>query len=154
MGNFQFAPGMLECMNGNSVDLLADTIRAALLRNRLDQATHGRIATVAGLSIVEFAGAGYARITLAGKVLALDPTATVNEFYFSSNSLLFPALSPDVLGPAEGLLIFAQKTDDSDSIPLAYHEDGGFPQDPDGTDFTVPPNAEGWLRWGRTASFS
>jgi len=90
----------------------------------------------------ELSGAGYCRITLAGRTIVEDDANDRAEF--DANDVTWPGLNA---GTAAAAIIFTESAiGDTQSILVAYIDTGGFPITTNGGDLTIQFNAEGILQ--------
>jgi hypothetical protein len=128
------------------LDLDAQSIRIALLMTNHSLHTAGQedVATISAITTLdEYNGAGYVRKTLAG--LAVAAVNASDWATFDATDVLFSALGAGTRSAA-GILLFRFITNDTDNVPIAWIESGGFPIAGNGGDLNVVWDALGILR--------
>ena len=91
----------------------------------------------------EMDGANYVRKACATQVVAQDDPNLRAEFSF--DAVVWTALGAGTR-QVQGAILFKFVTDDTDSIPIAWVDTGGFPFTANGGNVTLTPNAEGFLQ--------
>jgi hypothetical protein len=136
---FYFA-GMAGLCDG-SIDFDGDTIKAALLMtNTTADSENAGIANVDDFGTLdECDSAGYTRKTLGNPAVNIDTGNARIEL--DADDVTWTALAA-CTRDVQGVLIYKHVSDDSDSIPILFVD---FASDltPDGSDVTIPWNAEG-----------
>lgn len=104
-----------------SVDFDTDTIKAALLMSNTTADTEADVDTVSAITTLDEADAtGYSRLTLASKAVATDDVNDRGEA--DAADLSFTGLGGDATRDYQGVLIYKEVTDDTDSIPICFIE--------------------------------
>lgn len=80
----------------------------------------------------ELSAQGYSRKTLTNQSVQRDDTD--DEINFFADNISWP----DLHGNFTGHLYFIQLTDDSDSYPVLFSNDGGYPYEMNGGTYTIP----------------
>lgn len=91
----------------------------------------------------EYDGANYARQTIDNQVTAEDEANDRGEF--DGDNVTIANLGVGTR-QCQALLIFHFVTNDADSVPIAYIDQGGFPFDGNGGNVTITWNAEGIIQ--------
>ena len=136
-----FKRGLLE----GEFDLNAtDDIRIALLMTNTTADTEEDVATISAFTTLdEMDGANYSRAALASEAVAADNANDRGEF--DADNVTFSSLGAGTRDIA-GILLYKHVTDDTDSVPMAWIDSGGFPITANGGDLTISWNAEGILQ--------
>ena len=131
-----------------SIDLANDDLRVALFDDStaftFDPDVHEFIGDVldGGTTAAEPTDASYSRQSVAGQAVTADNTN--DQSVFDANDVTFPSLS--TTNQIQGILVFKQVTDDTDS-PIVFVIDdadqAGLPVDTNGTDFIVEWSTDG-----------
>ena len=91
----------------------------------------------------EYDGGGYARVALSGEAWTKDALNRRSEL--DASDAVFASLGVGNR-KCQGAILYRHVTDDSDSVPVAWYDEGGlFPFNGDGTDFTLTWDAQGLL---------
>ena len=114
-------------------------VRSILCMTNTNVLTQRAALTVAGISLDEMDGANYVRIALASQSLTLNNAQNRTEF--RATNLNWSNLGPGTRQMA-GLLLYIHVTDDTDSIPYQWIDDG-FPFTANGQDFPITWAADG-----------
>jgi hypothetical protein len=128
------------------IDLDSDDIRVALVMSNSTADTEDDVNLMNGFSALdEMDGANYVRKALANE--AINEDAGNDRAEFDADNVTWTALGA---GTREviGMIVFKHVTDDTDSVPLAYIDSGGFPFTAGGGDVTINFNAEGIIQLG------
>lgn len=126
------------------IDLTADDIRVLLVMSNTTADTEDDVTTLSGITTLdECDGSGYARQALTGEAYAKD--AANNRSEFTAAKTTFASLGAGTR-QNQAAIIYKHVTDDTDSIPIAYVDTGGFPFDGTGTDVDITWNVEGLLQ--------
>ena len=97
--------------------------------------------TISGFTLLdECDGASYARVDLAGVARVRDDANAI--VYLDANDAVFTTLGPGTR-QNQGAVLFIFVTTDSDHIPAAWIDSGGFPFDGTGSNNTIQWNALG-----------
>lgn len=121
-----------------------DDIRIALvMSNTTADTEQDKLLMNAFTTLDEYDGAAYVRKALATQTVTRDDPNDRAEF--DAIDVVWTALGVGTR-QAVGMLIYKHVTDDTDSIPLAYIDTGGFPFDGNGGDVTIQWNVEGILQ--------
>jgi hypothetical protein len=140
---FVFLPAALAIANGTFGDLDNIDLRVALLMAGNNAASVRDTASLlTHITLDESDSSNYARQALASEALTADTANDRIELTASAN--VWTSLA--VGGAITGALVYKHVGADSANIPLAYYDDGGFPQTPTGLDFTVTWSSEGLLQ--------
>lgn len=126
------------------IDLNADDIRVLMVMSNTTCDTEEDKQFIDTFTTLdECDGANYARKTLANEAVAADEANDRGEF--DADDFTWTALG---VGTRQnvGAVVYKFVTDDSDSIPIAYIDTGGFPFDGNGGNVTIQWNAEGILQ--------
>lgn len=127
-----------------SLDLSSDDLRVLLVMSNTTADTEDNVTTISGITTLdEYDGTGYARQALTGEAYSKD--AANNRSEFTAAKTTFPTLGAGTR-QCVGALVYKHVTDDTDSIPIAFVDAGGFPFDGTGTDVDITWNAEGLLQ--------
>lgn len=119
-------------------------IRVILVMTNTTADTEDDANTISGFTTLDEAdGANYARKVLANEVVNED--AANNRAEFDADNITWSALGVGTRNYA-GMIVYKHVTNDTDSIPLAYIDTGGFPFAGNGSDVTVTWNAEGIIQ--------
>jgi len=128
------------------LNLATNDIRVALVMTNTTADTDQDAALMNAITTLdEMDGAGYARQALTGEAVAADDPNNRGEF--DANNLTFSAVSAGTRQVA-GMVVYKHVTNDTDSIPIAYIDSGGFPFTANGGDIVVAWNVEGILQLG------
>ncbi|MGV0985000.1 MAG: hypothetical protein ACOYB2_10625 [Limnohabitans sp.] len=94
------------------------------------------------VTLDEYDGAGYTRKTCTGNVVTQDDLNGMAKFMVDPVTWVGLGVGTR---QCVGVLVYAHVTDDTDSIPVAFIDSGGFPFDGDGTNVVFTPNAYGFI---------
>ena len=131
------------------LDTGGDDIRVLTVMSNTTADTEEDVTTVDGFSTLdEYDGANYVRKALANEAMTADNTNDRGEF--DADDITHTSLGVGSR-QAVGHLLIKHVTDDTDSIPLAYIDDGGFPFDGNGGDVATAWNVEGILQFTNPA---
>lgn len=128
-------------------DTAGDDIRVMLVMTNTTTDTEEDVTTISGFTTLdEYDGANYARQALANEVVNED--AANNRGEFDADDDEFSGGSGLGVGTrqAQAMVVYKHVTNDTDSIPIAFIDTGGFPFDGNGGQVTVTWNAEGILQ--------
>lgn len=132
------AQGALNFTEGQ-VDL-----RVALVMTNTTADTEDDTEFISGFTTLdEMGGANYARKVCANQAIAQDDPNLRAEITF--DAITWTALGAGTR-QVQGAILFKFVTDDTDSIPIAWVDTGGFPFTANGGNVTLTPNAEGFLQ--------
>ena len=126
------------------IDLNADDIRVAMVMSDTTCDTEEDKQFIDTFTTLdECDGANYVRKELASEAVTADEANDRGEF--DADDFTWTALG---VGTRQnvGLLLFKHVNDDTDSIPIAYIDTGGFPFDGNGGNVTYTVNVEGILQ--------
>jgi len=127
------------------LDLLTDLVRIMLVDSSYTPNADDNLLDVGGGNDpvdAELTGAGYCRITLAGKTVVEDDPNDRAEF--DADDVTWPGLNA---GTAARALLFRESAlGDTESILIASIDTGGFPIVTNGGDITIQFNVEGILQ--------
>lgn len=119
-------------------------IRVMLCMTNTTADTEKDKATISGFTTLdEMDGANYVRKALANQLVSEDNPNNRGEF--DADNVVWTALGAGTRQVA-GIVVFRFVTNDTDSIPIAWIDTGGFPFTANGGDVTVQWNAEGILQ--------
>lgn len=148
MASFVYNAAKKQLLDGDLDFNAPDDIRVLLLEANSDvnpdDATIQAVLARAGTT--ELSSAGYARQALTGEVTSQDDVNDRAEF--DADDVTFPSVSQAAAEQAVAAVIYKHVTDDTDAIPIAHIDTGGFPITPNGSDITIQWNAEGILQVG------
>lgn len=116
-------------------------IRTILVMTNTDADTNRAAATIgAFVTLDEMDGANYARQTTDNQTRTLVPANNRTEF--NHDVLVFSNLGAGTRQVA-GMIYYHHVTNDGNSVPLFWHDEGGFPFTANGGNVNVTPNAAG-----------
>jgi hypothetical protein len=116
-------------------------IRVMLVMTNTTADTEQDVDTISAFTTLdEYDGANYARQALTGEAVAEDEANNRGEF--DANDATFTALGAGTR-QAQAAVVFRHMTDDTDSIPIAYIDTGGFPFSGNGGNIVLQWHAEG-----------
>lgn len=136
-----------------SIDLATDDLRVALFDDStaftFDPDTHEFVADIldGGTTAAEPTDGSYARQSLANQSVTADNTN--DQAVFDADDVTFPSLS--TAGKIQGVIVYLQGTNDSDSPIVFVIDDTGLsrlPAETNSTDFIIEWSTEGLLRLG------
>lgn len=128
-------------MLAGEIDMNADDIRAALCDSTTTADTEkDKLLMNAFSTLGELSGTGYGRIALTTEAVNQDDGN--NRAEFDADDVAFGTMDGDN-ADAVGILLYKHVTNDTDSIPIAWIDTGGFPVTFNGGTFTVTWNVEG-----------
>ncbi len=143
MASFVYTNAKAKLMNGG-IDLDTDDIRTGLLMTNTTADTEEDTTLMNGFSTLdEMDGANYVRKAMANEAVNTDNANDRGEF--DGDDETWTALGAGTRQVA-AVLLYKHVTNDTDSIPIAYIDTGGFPISANGGDLTVQWNAEGILQ--------
>lgn len=133
----------LYLLEKKSIDFSADTFKIRLVMTNTTCDTERNKATMSGFTTIDaYDGANYADKTLASETVTED---NINHRgVFDAADFTWTALGVGTR-QAQGMVLYKFVTNDSDSIPIAFIDTGGFPFDGNGGDVTVTVNASGLM---------
>lgn len=127
-----------------TLDLDSDTLKVALVMTNTTADTEKDKATLSGFTTLDRGdGTNYADKTLASVTDTEDNTN--HRAYIDCADVTWSALGAGTRN-YQGAVVYKFVTDDTDSIPVAYIDSGGFPFAGNGGDVTMQINAAGLLR--------
>lgn len=138
--SFWYTEFLVERDNGN-IDWVNDDFEVLIVMANSTAGTDRNAATIDAIGTLdECDGSGYARQALTNVSVTKD---SVN--YRSKVDADDPVFASLGAGTRQnvGAVVYKKVNDDSDSIPAAYVDDGGFPSDGDGGNFTLQWHADG-----------
>ncbi len=146
MANFAYTRGKREIALGD-VHLDTDDIRLIPVMTNTTADTEKDKATISAFTTLdEFdGGAAYPKAFASRDALASEAVNedTANDrAEFDATDYVFSALEAGTRA-IQGIIVYQHKTNDADSVPLFWIEDGGFPFTANGSDLTMQWNAEG-----------
>lgn len=123
-------------------DEAGDDIRVLLVMANTTADTEEDVDTLSAITTLdEFDDTGYSRVALANQATAEDEANDRGEF--DADDVTFSGLNGDGSRNVQAAIVYKHVTDDTDSVPIAYIDSGGFPLDPGSGDLTIQWNAEG-----------
>lgn len=128
------------------INLTSDDIRIALVMTNTTADTEDDVNLMNGFSTLdECDDASYARQALANE--AVNEDATNNRAEFDADDDAF-TLAGDGTRDIQGMIVYKHVTNDTDSVPIAWIDSGGFPvaKEQTGT-LSIQWNAEGILQF-------
>ena len=147
MASFVYDNAKEQFMLGN-FDLSSDDIRIILCMSNTTADTETDKSTIVGgggpfTTLDECDGGNYARKVLASESVTEDNPN--NRAEFDADNITWSSLG---VGTRQnvGLLVYKFVSDDTDSIPIAWIDTGGFPFDASGGDVTITWDAEGIIQ--------
>ena len=145
MASFVYTNAKRALLAGEiDLDTSGDDIRVLLVMTNTTADTEEDVAVIDDFTTLdEYDGANYVRKALAGEAVAADNANDRGEF--DANDITWTALGVGTR-QAQAMIVYKHITDDTDSIPLAFIDTGGFPFDGNGGDVAVTWNAEGILQ--------
>ena len=143
MANFVYTTAKKGLMDG-TIDLNSHDIRALLvMTNTTCDTEEDKTFIDQFTTLDELDATNYARVALTSEAVAADDGNDRGEF--TADAIVFSTVLNDGTRQVAGLVLFRFVTNDADSIPIAYIDDGA-PYTPGGGDITYTPNAEGILQ--------
>jgi len=144
MANFIYNEAKRAILAGEIDFNAPDDFRVALVMSNTTADTQDDTNLMNGFTTLdEYDGSGYARQALTGEVINED--VANNRAEFDANDVTFSSLGAGTR-QAVGMILFKHVTNDTDSVPIAYIDTGGFPFDGNGGDVTIQWNAEGIIQ--------
>ena len=151
MADALYTNAILKIMN-QSLDLVDDTIKAMLVDDSyVFDHSHTFVSEILSS---EVSGTGYVsgydgngRKLLTGKSIDTGDESNNNKVYFKAGNLVWNGINVERV--VKAIILFAEETSDSDSVLIAYKQEGGFPariQVTDGHQLEV--------RWNENGLFS
>lgn len=142
MASFVYNKWKTKLLKGDvDLDEGQNDIRAVLVMTNTTADTEDDTEFVSGFTTLdEMDGVNYARKTFSSQ--AVNEDLANNRAEFDGENFTWTALGAGTRQIA-GVLIIRHVTNDTDSIPIAYIDTGGFPFTANGGDFTITWNAEG-----------
>lgn len=128
-------------MGQGEIDLENDDLRVLLVMTNSTAGSQPAAETLSGITTLdEHDGAGYARKALE----SVDWSKNVgeNRSELHCDDIVWEALGAGTRN-AQALVLYKHLTDDTDSIPIAYIDEGGFPWTATGADVTYKIGAGG-----------
>lgn len=126
------------------LDLDAHDIRVMLVMTNTTADTEEDVSTISAFTTLdEFNGSGYARQALTGEAVTADNPGNFGKF--DANDAAFGTLGAGARN-IQAALVYRHITNDSDSIPIAFVDSGGFPFTANGSTFTIQWNSGGILQ--------
>jgi hypothetical protein len=126
------------------LDEAGHDIRVALCMSNTTADTETDKATISGFTTLdEMDGANYVRKALASQTVTEDGANARAEF--DATDVTWTALGAGTRAVA-GMLVYRHITNDTDSVPIAWIDTGGFPITANGGDLTVQWSVEGILQ--------
>jgi len=145
MANFVYTKAKHLLLAGDiDFDEAGDDIRVLLVMSNTTADTEEDVDNIdAFTTLDEYDGANYVRKALANQVTAEDEANDRGEF--DADNVTWTALGVGTR-QCQALLVYHHVTNDADSPPIAFIDQGGFPFDGNGGDVTVQWNAEGIIQ--------
>ncbi len=143
MANFFYDNALLLLSNGG-LDLVNDDIRFLMAMTNTTADTEKDKLTISGFTTLDEAdGAGYARKTLSGQAATVDNANHRSEV--DCDDVPWASIGAGTR-QYQGIVAFKFVTNDSDSIPVAWIDSGGFPFNGNGSPVTAQINADGFAQ--------
>lgn len=143
MANFWYNEAKRALAEGE-LDLVDDTLMVMLVMTNTTVDTEDDKNTLSGFTTLdEYDGANYARGTIASLAIAEDSANDRAEI--DGADQVFASLGAGTR-QCQAAVIYKFVTNDSDSVPIAYYDTGGFPFDGTGSNVTIQWNAQGILQ--------
>jgi len=140
MSSFLYTHAAAEILKGN-IDFDADDLRVLLVMTNTTVDTEKDVDDIdAFTTLDEMDGSNYARKALAAEAVAEDEANDRGEF--DADDVTWTALGAGARN-VQAAVLYKHVNDDTDSIPIAYIDSGGFPFTATGADVTIQWNAEG-----------
>lgn len=140
--SFVYTRAKRDIFNADIDFNLPHDFRIILVDNTTTADTEEDAATISAFTTLgELSGAGYVRKALANEVVNEDTVN--NRAEFDADDITWTGIDA---GTAQAMILYKHVTNDTDSIPIAYIDTGGFPINTNGGDLTVQWNAEGILQ--------
>lgn len=145
MANFVYDNAKEWLLKGDlDFDEAGHDMRVLLCMTNTTADTEKNKATISGFTTLdEMDGANYVRKPLANQAVSEDGGGNRGEF--TADPVTWTALGAGTR-QVQGMVVYRHVTNDADSIPIAWIEDGGFPFTANGGNLTVTWNAEGILQ--------
>lgn len=119
--------------------------RVLLVMTNTTADTEDDVNTISGFSTLdEMDGSGYTRQSLTGDTLTED--AANNRAEYDASNITFTAVGAGTR-QVQAAIVYKHVTNDSDSVPIAFIDTGGFPFTANGGDITITWNAEGIIQF-------
>lgn len=139
--SFLFTHAKTKIAKGQ-IDLSTDTLKVLLVGTLSNANTKEDADVLDDITLDEFSDATYSRKTATGQTVTNDDGN--KQSIFDMDDVDWPSLDGDT---AKGVIIYKHMTDDSDSIPIAHIDTGGFSVTPSTQDFRIKWNAGGVFTW-------
>lgn len=140
MANFVYNEAKNQILTGG-IDFASDDIRVLLVMSNTTAGAEDDKDTISGFTTLdEYDGANYSRQALANE--AVNEKAANDRAEFDGDDVTFSSLGAGTR-QCQAAIVYKHVTNDSDSIPIAYIDTGGFPFDGNGGDVTIQWNADG-----------
>jgi hypothetical protein len=121
-----------------------DDIRVLLVMTNTTADTEEDVDTISAFGTLdEYDGAAYARQQIANQATVEDEANDRGEF--DGDDVTFATLGVGTR-QCQAALVYHHVTNDADSVPIAYIDQGGFPFDGNGGNVTITWNAEGIIQ--------
>lgn len=142
--SFIYNRALKQILSGE-INLTSDTIKVMLVDSGYTpNADHDFVDNgmndASDPSFNELSGTGYIRQTLGSKTFQESDANDRGEF--DAADVTFEDIDA---GTADAAILYVEGNDDTDSVLLAYIDDGGFPRTTNGGDLTIQWNANGIL---------
>jgi len=146
MANFVYTVAKAELLKGTLDFDAPNDFRVLLVMTNTTADTEADVATVSAFTTLdEYDGANYARKELASDTVTKDDANDRGEY--DAADITWTALGAGTRN-AQAAVLIKHVTDDTDSIPIAYIDTGGFPFAGNGGNVTIQWPAEGILQAG------
>ncbi len=145
MANFIYTEAKRALAEGE-IDFASDDIRVVLCMTNTTCDTEEDVTLMNGFSgdgLDEYDGSNYGRAALANEAVASDEANDRAEF--DATDYEFTALGVGTR-QCQGAVLYQHVTNDTDSIPIAWIDAGGFPFDGNGGNVTIQWNAQGIIQ--------
>lgn len=143
--NFTYQQGWSHLLRGN--DYEAADIRVLLLETDDEDPDYDTIDALLAGDAVELSSTDYEREAATGETIEVDDVQDQTELHI--DDVTFDGTAGNGINQAGSeqavaAVVYIHLTDDTDSIPLAHLDDGGFPITPNGSDITIQWDADGF----------
>ena len=143
MSDFLYTHAAAEMLKGN-IDFDGDDMRVLLVMTNSTADTEKDVDDIDEFTTLdEMDGTNYVRKALANEAVAEDEANDRGEF--DADDVTWTSLGAGTRN-VQAAILYKHVTDDTDSIPIAYIDSGGFPFTATGADVTIQWNAEGILQ--------
>ena len=144
MASFLYTFAAAEILKGN-IDFVADDIRVLMVMTNTTIDTEKDKTTISAFTTPDFMdGANNARKALANQAVVADDPNDRGEFD-ADDPTTWSALGVGARD-VQAVLLYKHVTNDTDSVPIAYLDTGGFPFGASGADVDIAFNVEGIMQ--------